>query len=62
MTRELRNVVAIIDMDGYTINKKNLCKKLGFLRVGDAAAQSPLFDIGIAIPIFQANQPHYKIC
>ena len=47
MSRQLADIVAIMDMDGYTINKKFLCKELGFLKVGDAVAQSFTFDIGI---------------
>ena len=47
MSRQLADIVAIMDMDGYTINKKFLCKELGFLKVGDAVAQSFMFDIGI---------------
>ena len=43
----LSDVVAIIDMDGFTINKKFFCKELGIIRVGDLAAQSYFFDIGI---------------
>ena len=46
MSRQLADIVAIMDMDGYTINKKFLCKELG-LKVGDAVAQSFMFDIGI---------------
>ena len=32
-------------MDGFTINKKFFCKELGFLKVGNAAAQSFFFHI-----------------
>ena len=46
MSQQLADIVAIMDMDGY-INKKILCKELGFLKVGDAVAQSFTFDIGI---------------
>ena len=41
------NNVGIIDMDGFTINKKFYCKELGIIRVGDVAAQSYFFDFGI---------------
>ena len=34
-------------MDGYSVNKKFLCKELGFLTVGNAMAQSFFFDIGL---------------
>ena len=38
MSRQLADILAIMDMDGYTINKKFLCMELGFLKVGDAVA------------------------
>ena len=47
MSKELADIVAIVDMDGFTINKKFFCKELGFLKVGNAAAQSFFFDIGL---------------
>ena len=43
----LSDVVAILDMDGFLINKKFLCKELGIIRVGDAAARSYFFDIEV---------------
>ena len=47
MSGQLKDIVAIIDMDGYSVNKKFLCKELGFLTVGNAMAQSFFFDIGL---------------
>jgi hypothetical protein len=43
----LMDIAAIIDMDGFSVNGKFLCKELGFLKVGDATAQSFFFDIGL---------------
>ena len=34
-------------MDGFSIKKRFYCKELGILRIGDAAAQSVFFDIGV---------------
>ena len=47
MSRQLSDVVAVMDMDGFTINNKFYCKELGLLRVGDNEAQSFFFDIGV---------------
>ena len=44
MSRHLADIVAIVDMDEFTVTF--LCKNRG-LRVGDAAALSFLFDIGV---------------
>jgi hypothetical protein len=41
------DIAAIIDMDGFSVNGKFLCKELGFLKVGDATAQSFFFEIGL---------------
>ena len=43
----VKDIAAIIDMDGFSVNGKFLCKELGFLKVGDATAQSFFFDIGL---------------
>jgi hypothetical protein len=43
----LTDIAAIINMDGFSVNGKFLCKELGFLKVGDATAQSFFFDIGL---------------
>ena len=43
----LSDVVGIIDMDGFLINKKIFCKELGIIRVGDLAARSYFFYLGI---------------
>ena len=44
---DLRDVVGILDMDGFSIEKKFYCKELGILRVGDASARSYFFNIGV---------------
>ena len=36
----LSDVVGILDMDGFVINKRFYCKELGVLKVGEAAARS----------------------
>ena len=46
MFSPLDNVVAIMDMDGFTINKKFHCKELGLIKIGDVVAKSYFFDIG----------------
>ena len=33
MSGQLKDIVAIIDMDGYSVNRKFLCKELGFLQL-----------------------------
>ena len=43
----VQDIAAIIDMDGFSVNGKFLCKELGFLSVGDATAQSFFFDTGL---------------
>ena len=43
----LSDVAGIIDMDGFMVGGKFYCKDLGVLKVGDAAAQSWFFDIGV---------------
>lgn len=43
----MENVVGIIDMDGYQINKKFYCKELGALKIGELSASSFFFDIGV---------------
>jgi hypothetical protein len=43
----LTDIAAIINMDGFSVNGKFICKELGFLKVGDATAQSFFFDIGL---------------
>ena len=46
MFSPLKDVVTVMDMDGFVINKKFYCKELGLLKVGDVAARSYFFDIG----------------
>jgi hypothetical protein len=43
----VKDIAAIIDMDGFSVNGKFLSKELGFLKVGDATAQSFFFDISL---------------
>ena len=47
MAYQLSNVVGILDMDSFTIKKRFYCKELGILKIGDAAAQSVFFHIGV---------------
>ena len=60
MSKELSYIVAIVDMDGFTINKKFFCKELGFLKVGNAATQSCFFDIGL--PWANLTTKDKKLC
>ena len=53
MSRQLSNVVAITDMDGFTINKKFYCKELALLKVGDVAVKSFFFDFGLRKVIYR---------
>jgi hypothetical protein len=55
MSQQLTNIAAVIDMDGFFVNKSFFCKELGFLSVGDATAQSFFFDTGL-----QWNDPTPK--
>ena len=41
------DIVGVMDMDGFLIGKKFYCKELGLLKVGDVAAPSYFFDLGI---------------
>ena len=43
----MENIVGILDMDGFTIEKRFLCKQLGELKVGEDTASSFFFDIGV---------------
>jgi len=43
----LDNAVAVMDMDGFTANKRFYCKELGILKMGDAAARSFFFYLGL---------------
>ena len=43
----LSEVVGILDMDGFQINKRFYCKELGIIKLGDASARSFFFDIGV---------------
>ena len=47
MSQQLSDAVAVMDVDGFTVNKKFYCKELDLLRVGDITAQSFFFDLGI---------------
>ena len=45
---ELRKqIIGIIDMDGFLIHKTFLCKELGILKAGDVSAKSYFFDFGM---------------
>ena len=43
----MEDVLGIIDLDGFRIQKRFLCKELGLLKVGDDTASSFFFDIGV---------------
>ncbi len=43
----VERVVGIIDMDGFVVRKRFLCKELGIWRFGDVYASSYFFDIGL---------------
>ena len=43
----MEQIVGVIDMDGFVINKTFYCKELGVLKVGKDEGDSYLFDIGI---------------
>ena len=47
MFSQLSNIVGVIDLDGFTINKKIYWKELGILRVGNAAVQSFFLYLGV---------------
>ena len=44
----MNNIVGIIDMDGFVIDKKFHCRELGCIEVGKEEARSFEFDIGIS--------------
>jgi hypothetical protein len=44
---ELRNVVGVLDMDGFCIGGRFYCKELGIWRVGSVYADSYFFYIGV---------------
>ena len=43
----MRDIVGVLDMDGFMIGKRFYCKELGILKVGDVAARSYYFYLGI---------------
>ena len=43
----MNNIIAIIDLDGFTVNKQFLCRELGIIQVGQETGTSYRFDIGI---------------
>jgi hypothetical protein len=47
MACKVSEIVAVIDMDGYQIQNKFLCKEMGLLKVGDTEAKSFFFDINL---------------
>ena len=56
----LSDVVGILDMDGFVVNKRFHCKELGMLKVGEAAARSVFFDTGLRQA--DLNQKDRKTC
>ena len=47
MMEVLKNVIGVLDMDGFEIDNVFFCKELGLLRVGDTCAKSYFFNIGV---------------
>lgn len=47
MACQLSDIVGIMDMDGFLINKRFNCKELGLMRVGDVTARSFFFYTGL---------------
>ena len=47
MACRLSDVVGIMNMDGFTVNKTFYCKEYGLLENGDATTQSSFFDLGL---------------
>ena len=43
----MSDIVGIMDMDGFVIEKKFFCKELGLLKVGNNMVRSYFFDLGI---------------
>ena len=43
----MENIVGVMDMDGFRIQKRFFCKELGLLKVGDDTASSFFFNIGV---------------
>ena len=43
----MNNVVGIIDMDGFIIEKKFYCRELGMLNIKEDTGESFQFDMGI---------------
>ena len=41
------NIVGIMDMDGFVIERKFYCKELGIIKTGEDEAKTYLFDIGL---------------
>ena len=44
--KKMGNVVAIMDLDGFAVNRNFLCKELGLIPIGNEG-QSHLFDLEI---------------
>ena len=57
---ELKNIVGILDMDGFHIQKKFHCKELGILPIGATYASSYLFDIGV--PWYALSTKDQRTC
>ena len=47
MACQLSDVVGIMDMDGFLINKRFYCEELRILKIEDAATRSLFFEIGV---------------
>ena len=62
MSQRLNDIVAVMDMDGFTVNKKFDCKEMGLLKVGDIAARSFFFDIGLRWNDLSPNMKDRRSC
>ena len=61
MACKLSEIVAIIDMDGYHIQGKFLCKEMDLLKVGDTEAKSFFFDINLRRGDLTHKDRKYKL-
>ena len=43
----MNEIVGIMDMDGFVVERKFYCEELGLLKVGNDIARSYFFDMGL---------------
>jgi hypothetical protein len=61
----LGNVMGIMDMDGFCVGGRFLCKELGMWKIGNVYAESHFFDIGMRwgdLDVGARRQCSYVIC